>query len=89
MAKPKADMELMNITQVSEYLGGNFGINQITKLMKSGTLETISKDATGMLLTRKKYVDRFLDVLFARPLVNEYLSSYPLHEMLKKVKQAG
>lgn len=82
--KPVPEIDVMNVKQVVHYLGGNFGTAQVTKLMRAGAIETIVKDGNCMLLTRKKYVDRYLEATFSMPIQNQIINTIPLNIINKK-----
>lgn len=69
-------MELMNIKQISEFLGGNIGTQKIRELMKTGQIPTIAAGGNNKLICKKEDVIRFKDSLFIKP--NETLNTFPL-----------
>jgi hypothetical protein len=76
---------LFNAEQVQAYLGGNFGLNTITELMKSDTIPTVQSGSKRLLLTRKADVDEFVEYLFRKPVKNKSLDTYPT-KLLKEIK---
>ena len=70
--------EVMNADQVCEYLGGNFGRNVVMELMSKNVIPTIQSGGRGLLLTRKKDVDEFIDYMFRKPINNKIIDTIPL-----------
>lgn len=82
---PPAD--LMNAAQVHAYLGGNIGIHKVRKLLQNNEIESIELGGNRELLTRKKFVDRWIELRFSRPMTGT-VESFP-NAQIKNPKKAG
>ena len=66
--------ELMGVTQVHEYLNGLFEKDNVRQLMKDNEIETVESGEKKILITKKAFVDRFIDSFFKAPYQNDKLN---------------
>ena len=69
----KFNSELMGAKQVHDYLNGLFELDKIIKLMQTNEIKTFEKGLKRELVTKKMFVDHFIDSLFEAPYVNKSL----------------
>ena len=75
--------ELMGVTQVHEYLNGLFEQEKITKLMQTNEIISFEKGTKRELVTKKTYVDNFINSLFEAPYSNKKLGISTMPRKLK------
>lgn len=69
--------DLMDVKAVYDMLGGTIGRDKIYQLMKTDLIPSVKIGNKGKMVTRRKFVERFINAMFEKPIQNDIIESCP------------